>query len=471
MVHAGFTRFRTRNLEPTGHPRDDGVARAYESFPREATEIRPVPSLEEYAILNSCSSDWFAGRWSCQGGDWKRNDESGYERSSKKKIVLNHGYPLCQMPKSGHEDPRWYQRDDLYYPSRIRKLELPHWAFSLSEDNSDSSNDMCKNTVQRQMKPPIPRGVKGTILPVVRINACVVRDHGSVEPRSKLKGERHSQRSTRSHSDRSSSLEGSSHSKKSSELDLQNLHRCRTILSIPRDHVCTVDELSLDLGGWYYLDGAGHEHGPSSYSELQHLAAKGTIMQHSSVFRKVDNVWLPVTVPETSHSKEELVDPVGDSSSTANQMASASHSFHHSHPQFIGYMRGKLHELVMKSYKNREFAAAINEVLDPWISEKQAKQEMDKHFSFNSSITKSSAILGHDLSGDKLWKSGMVSSIIYMGVLPLFPYKKHPVALSCFCFFSSSSSFFYLLFFLFLRKCILLILLKSISKRHRVNRG
>lgn len=410
-MFAGFLRFRARSLESTGNLRDEGAVRYREGFPIEATEIRPVISLEEYGIPNSGTSDWFAGMWSCKGGDWKRNDESAHDRSSKKKIVLNYGYPLCLMPRSGHEDPRWHHRDELYYPSRIRKLELPPWAFSLSEDNSESSNDMGKNMVPRQMKPPIPRGVKGTILPVVRINACVVRDHGSVEPHLKLKGDRNSQRSTRPHSDRSSSLEGSSHSRRSSDLDFQSLHKCRTILSIPRDHVCTVDELALDLGGWYYLDGAGHEHGPSSYSELQHLAAKGTIMQNSSVFRKVDNVWIPITVCEATQSKEQVIHQGGDSTAVVNQSASSSHSFHDSHPQFIGYMRGKLHELVMKSYKNREFAAAINEVLDPWISEKQSKQDMDKHFPFNSSITKSSAVLADELSGDKLWRSGMISMI------------------------------------------------------------
>lgn len=400
-----FARSRAQHFGPTV-PLRNGVARAaHEGLMREATEIRHSASLEEHTVFNGGHSDWFTERWSCKGGDWKRNDESGPDRSSKKKIVLNHSYPLCQMPKSGHEDPRWYQKEDLYHPSAIRKLDLPPWAFSLSEDGSENSNDIVKNTSARQMKPPVSRGVKGTILPVVRINACVVRDHGSVEPHLKLKGDRHSHRSGRSHSDRSSSLEGSSHSKRPSELDLQNLHRCRTILSIPKDHVRTVDELSLNLGDWYYLDGAGHEHGPSSYAELQRAAAKGTIMQNSSVFRKVDNVWLPVTAAQTTALKEEAMDTVGDSVVAAGKMASVSQSFHDSHPQFVGYMRGKLHELVMKSYKNREFAAAINEVLDPWIGEKQAKLEMDKHLSFNSSITKTSGILGHNIPGDKIWRS------------------------------------------------------------------
>ncbi|KZV46713.1 putative histone-lysine N-methyltransferase ATXR3-like [Dorcoceras hygrometricum] len=52
--------------------------------------------------------------------------------------------------------------------------------------------------------------------------------------------------------------------------------------------------------------------------------------------------------------------------------------FHDLHPQFIGYTRGKLQELVMKSYRSREFTAAINEVLDPWISARQPKKEMEK---------------------------------------------------------------------------------------------
>lgn len=60
--------------------------------------------------------------------------------------------------------------------------------------------------------------------------------------------------------------------------------------------------------------------------------------------------------------------------------------FHEVHPQFVGYTRGKLHELVMKFYKSREFAAAINDVLDPWINAKQPKKEMEKTMHWKSGI-------------------------------------------------------------------------------------
>ena len=76
--------------------------------------------------------DWFSARWPCKGGDWKRSDDA-QDRSSRKKLVLNDGFSLCEMPKSGCEDPRWPQKDDLYYPSQSRRLDLPPWAFCADE--------------------------------------------------------------------------------------------------------------------------------------------------------------------------------------------------------------------------------------------------------------------------------------------------------------------------------------------------
>jgi hypothetical protein len=40
----------------------------------------------------------------------------------------------------------------------------------------------------------------------------------------------------------------------------------------------------------------------------------------------------------------------------------------------------------MKSYKNREFAVAINEALDPWIVAKQPQKELDKHMYLKSGM-------------------------------------------------------------------------------------
>ncbi|KAJ0966069.1 hypothetical protein J5N97_027207 [Dioscorea zingiberensis] len=413
-----FTRSRARPCELNIHSRSEGTV-------KEASEMRSVVLSEEYSVLNVDSSNWFTGRWSCMGGDWKRNEEAAQDGSYKKRRVLNEGYPLCQMPRSGYEDPRWQRKDDLYPPSRTRKLDLPSWAFSWIEDKNDSSNDTSKSTHASrpgQVKPLVSRGTKGIMLPVIRINACVVKDQGSFEPRSRARGsERHTPRASRSQSaggDRKSFSESPFPSRKLNDCDLQSLHKCRTILNAPRDHVYSVDELSLHLGDWYYLDGAGHEHGPSSYAELQELVAKGTIMKESSVFRKDDNIWLPISgnavAPGAVQSQEERITSKMSSSSSGvlpklqeanNGARVASHPFHSSYPQFVGYTRGKLHELVMRSYKNREFASAINEVLDPWLSAKQPNNEIDKHFPFNSSISRSSILLPHELSGDKFWKS------------------------------------------------------------------
>nr|TKR91018.1 putative histone-lysine N-methyltransferase ATXR3 isoform X1 [Populus alba] len=345
------------------------------------------------------STDWFSGRWSCKGGDWKRNEESVQDRCTRRKLVLNDGFPVCHMPKSGCEDPRWHIKDDLYNPSQSRKLDLPPWAFSSSDDRNDTGG-VSRSTLN---KPPITRGVKGTVLPVVRINTCVVQDHVS-ETRTKVRGkDRYHSRSVRTHSAtndvKSSSVECDSQSRVVNDQDSHGCWKSTASLNTPKDRLCTADDLQLNLGDWYYLDGSGHERGPLSFSELQNLADKGTIQKYSSVFRKFDRVWVPVaSATETSEaavrtqqSNVEL--SVGSSGTLLKSQTVAniesnkdSSSFHSLHPQFIGFTRGKLHELVMKSYKNREFAVAINEALDPWIVAKQPQKELDKHMYLKSEI-------------------------------------------------------------------------------------
>ncbi|KAK9285863.1 hypothetical protein L1049_025064 [Liquidambar formosana] len=394
--------------------RTDDLLRYSEISSKEAVESRSrAPSEKDYAFACGDSGDWFYGRWSCKGGDWKRNDEAAHDRSSKKKLVFNDGFPLCQMPKSGYEDPRWHRKDELYYPSHSRRLDLPSWAFSCPDERNDG-NGVSRSS---QTKPVVIRGVKGTMLPVVRINVCVVKDHGSFvsEPRMRARGrDRYSSRSARPSSAASdvqrSSAEGASSSKTVDEQESQGSSKWIVPIYTPRDRLCTADDLQLHLGDWYYLDGVGHERGPSSFSELQILVDQGTIQNYSSIFRKVDKVWVPVTsAGDTSDAavktQQENNATSGDTSRSNN---SISVPFHSLHPQFIGYTRGKLHELVMKSYKSREFAAAINEVLDPWISAKQPKKELEKYM-FNSATNKSSL---YELN--KYRKSGMEGDAFFM---------------------------------------------------------
>nr|XP_011463008.1 PREDICTED: probable histone-lysine N-methyltransferase ATXR3 [Fragaria vesca subsp. vesca] len=353
---------------------------------KDAAEVGLTVPSDKDALACGDSGDWFSGRWSCKGGDWIRNEEGVQDRSSRKKLVVNNGFPLCQMSKAGYEDPRWHRKDELYYPSQNRRLDLPTWAFSCPDDANRVS----------QSKPTVIKGVKGTILPVVKINACVVKDHGSFvsEPRIKVRGiERHPSRSARSYSASSdgkrSSGEGDSQMKPVGDRGSKGSSKCISSIKTPKDRIGTVDDLQLHLGDWYYLDGAGHERGPSSFSELQALVDQGVILKHSSVFRKFDKVWVPVTSAiETSNAskknKEEKNRTSSNSSGQSQSAASAESRTNLSwlqnlHPQFIGYTCGKLHELVMKSYKSREFAAAINEVLDPWINARQPKKELDKH--------------------------------------------------------------------------------------------
>ncbi|CAI9759959.1 unnamed protein product [Fraxinus pennsylvanica] len=359
----------------------------------ESSSIMLAPSEKDNASACIDTDEWFSGQWSCKGGDWKRNDEVSQDKSWKRKIVLNDGYPLCQMPKSGHEDPRWQQKDELYHPSQSRRLDLPPWAFT----SPDEMNEPSSASRPSQTKFASLRGLKGIMLPVIRINACVVKDYGSFvsEPRMKGRGkEKYSSKSSRPCSvigeTKRSSEDG--RSKSLNEQDSQGSWKSSASFSIPNNRLCRADELQLHMGDWYYLDGVGHEKGPLSFSELQVLADQNVIEKHSSVFRKHDKIWVPITstseVPEPAgkFGKDNTVastDTSGASLSESRAISSGSHTvpteFHDLHPQFIGYTRGKLHELVMKSYKSREFAAAINEFLDPWISTRQFKKEMDKH--------------------------------------------------------------------------------------------
>ncbi|XP_071698145.1 histone-lysine N-methyltransferase ATXR3-like [Rutidosis leptorrhynchoides] len=351
---------------------------------KEVADTRPTGSAtsdKDYSFESGDACDWFSGQWSCKGGDWKRIDETAQDRLWKKKFVLNDGYALCQMPKSRHEDPRGNQNDELYQSCHGRRLDLPFWAFNPLDESIDYRST--------QTKIFGARGVKGMMLPVVRINTCVVKDHGSFvsEPRTKARGkERYSSRPNHRYGTTTDSKRSSEErvSRKKSTCEHANHHHVSSKsilpLSLPKNHLSTKEDLQLHLGDWYYLDGAGHERGPLSYSEVQVLADQGIIQKHSSVFRSFDKLWVPVTSTSDGTKK------IDHENASDKSAASSSSSFNNMHPQFIGYTRGKLHELIMKSYKSREFAAAINEVLDPWINLRQPKKEIEKNI-YNPAIT------------------------------------------------------------------------------------
>lgn len=388
LIYAGFSWNRAPTVDQEDQKADE-ISRSSGNKLREGAESSLVASSDnkDHCFVSGDLDDWFSSRWSCKGGDWKRNDEAAQDRPHRKKLVLNDGYPLCQMPKCGYEDPRWHHKDELYHPSQSRRLELPPWAFSCLDEKN-------------QIKPNIVRGMKGTMLPVVRINACVVKEHGSFvsDSRTKVRGrDRYSSRSARpqcaSSDPKRASTESDSHSKSANDQELHSSWKGTASFSTRRDSLLSVDNLQLHLGNWYYFDGAGNEQGPLSFSELQVMVDQGVIPKNSSVFRKFDRVWVPVTSAmgtseATAKNQIENLASCADSGelSISQSLGAAlsgnsieCSSFHSQHPQFVGYTRGKLHELVMKSYKSREFAAAINEILDPWIHARQPKKEMEKH--------------------------------------------------------------------------------------------
>ncbi|XP_017241564.1 histone-lysine N-methyltransferase ATXR3 [Daucus carota subsp. sativus] len=356
------------------------------------SSISAAPLVESDYL--SSFGDWFSGRWSCKGGDWKMNVEAFHGKSYRKKYVLNGGYPLCLMPRLGHEDPRCHQKDELYNPSSGR-LYLPLWAFSLP----DEFNHFTSIIRLSQSKSIAVRGVRGTMLPVIRINTCVVKDHHSFvsEPCAKAKvKDKYFISSSRHHSLMTDvtrpSEEGGSNMKNVHDQNPEGSQKSLLSIDVPKDRLCTVDDLQLHMGDWYYLNGTGHEKGPLLSSEIQVLAEQGIIQKLASVFRKVDNIWVPViSVARASQAAEKIKRETScmtsDNSRAYNSESKCNalyetlpfNSFDSLHPHYIGYTRGKLHELVMKSYKSREFAAAINEVLDPWISAQQPRKEMENY--------------------------------------------------------------------------------------------
>ncbi|KAG0624404.1 hypothetical protein M758_3G245200 [Ceratodon purpureus] len=158
-------------------------------------------------------------------------------------------------------------------------------------------------------------------------------------------------------------------------------------------------ELQLESGVWHFLDAAGHERGPFFVSALLRFVTEGLLPPAASVFRKSDNIWIPVShllqyfnahapAPASTplaHRFEDSCYPVKSAISTevftrggpANlqldfpvQSVSSS-TFHCDHPQFLGYTNGKLHELVMKSFRG-SFAGFFNDALDIWSNSKRS---------------------------------------------------------------------------------------------------
>ncbi|KAL2644717.1 hypothetical protein R1flu_012304 [Riccia fluitans] len=186
------------------------------------------------------------------------------------------------------------------------------------------------------------------------------------------------------------------------------------------------ETLNLNEGKWFYLDGTGSEVGPFSFAEIQAQASVGTLIEGSSVYRKSDDTWVPVSVlsagglvtdtgippegglkvtpvpavtnqlPEASsavdrtrYSPSEPLPPAvmgsegflgtplrKDSCTQANINIASGISFHDVHPQFLGFTRGKLHEYVMKSYKSVLLPAAFYEGLEKWFQAKEKEKSV-----------------------------------------------------------------------------------------------
>ncbi|CAN8232020.1 unnamed protein product [Cochlearia groenlandica] len=365
-------------------------------------------AIKEFKLDNVHGSEsdeigsWLSGRWSCKGGDWIRQDEASHDTHYKKKIVLNNGFPLCLMQKSGYEDPRWHHKDDLYHPLSSSRLELPLWAFSGVDERNQA------------------RGVKASVMSVVKLNSLVVNDQVSSVPDSRIKvrgrekcSSKPARPSPASSDSKRESVESQTQSTFCDGQDLQGFCSTDASVNTPRDRLCTVDDLQLHMGDWFYMDGSGKEQGPLQFSELQMLVDKGYLKTHSSVFRKSDKIWVPVT--SFTKTLETIAKVQGKKLALPPDcqglVSSGSHkpfemntcclsSFHDMHPQFLGYFRGKLHQLVMKTFKSREFSAAINDVLDAWIHARQPNKESEKYTYQSSEFDPSHAKRARLMAGE-----------------------------------------------------------------------
>ncbi|BBN01324.1 [histone H3]-lysine4 N-trimethyltransferase ATXR3 [Marchantia polymorpha subsp. ruderalis] len=192
------------------------------------------------------------------------------------------------------------------------------------------------------------------------------------------------------------------------------------------------DTLKLHDGPWFYLDGMGREMGPFSHAEIQSLVSNQKLFEGSSVYRKDDDLWVPVSVPSierpisspadsgipsesgqkcrlasltkppaAKHTSEsstiqtslndgsryspseplppavsvsENSDPKSRESCAPTNNVSKAVSFHDIHPQFLGFTRGKLHEYVMKSFKSASLPAALYEGLEKWFQAKEKEK-------------------------------------------------------------------------------------------------
>lgn len=201
-------------------------------------------------------------------------------------------------------------------------------------------------------------------------------------------------------SKRVNSCEESSTSLAASELDYPSSQLMRHDVILPLvdemngKHATPAQQLSSKEhlkpeGDWYYRDGAGHEIGPFSLAKLQLEVQGGRLYEFSSVYRKSDDTWIQISADPVSFSDCSMENTSSHESGSihgaskkvewnikrehATEGHEEAHIFPQLYSQIMGYMCGKLHEHVMKSYRSQDFRALLLEGSDKWFGDKQSR--------------------------------------------------------------------------------------------------
>lgn len=169
--------------------------------------------------------------------------------------------------------------------------------------------------------------------------------------------------------------------------------------------------MDAEKSEWFFLNDSGVECGPFSYAKLKVLARSGSLLDGSTIYRKINNeqvptLWKFLWDPSPAHENEKqssealrrLKTPLA--CQTTDDIYSPSDplprvvceegevktggrdpvykdgdamEIHREDPQFIMYTGEKLHEYVMKAYRAQIFAAALTEGLDSWLLKKRSE--------------------------------------------------------------------------------------------------
>ncbi|MCO5550473.1 hypothetical protein L7F22_003960 [Adiantum nelumboides] len=342
--------------------------------------------------------------WTCRGGDWKlmfQMDASAKAllgSGRPEKLVLNNGKPLCTRISGRLVDPR--RGSVLYEVANSRRLELPSWAYRFWEvlgEYGSSTAEKCLNTVpatflsaprsqvatsrdsalsEASEKPKVEKPSALTeqkldeIIPITSCEVALTQCHVpfvSVESCPKDEGLR-------------SSLAGQELECLKIQLEREEVELA-VADKVTKDSIKTVQQvpqrsdLVLEKGEWFYQDGNGQEVGPYTFLQLQTRVQDGLLYEGSSIYRKSDETWVPLFSNKLKErSSYNLAgDTLKEDSKQAlvRQEQQAILDFHELYPQFMGFMCGRLHEHVMKSYRTRDFAAMVDEGSKSSFSDKR----------------------------------------------------------------------------------------------------